>query len=1655
MKYRARSFKYVCLFFALVFCSVLPAQDFYWEKPVPLTASESRFPAAAYNKTADTSVVVWQDVHRESDRQGTIWLSAYVYKNGQWIRRSRFAGPFPYTGEVPNIFSTAVNADNVITVAVLSDAKTISVFASDDSGFSFTETKIVCDGDSLVAPRIFRSSGGGFILFATQGNTKSFSLKTARSPDGKKWSAFTDFSPTRNLINSFVPDFTVISGEREMAVFQSIYAIGNRATYQLYSSYSDDGGNTWSEPHLVTDSGGTKANVSEYTNQRPFLHMYGGVLYLIWERSRASSDKSVITVAPLNNEGAINGSLEQLSPRSSAAYQPVLFTYKNALTALWVDTRRGVENIYMAVKKGRVWDENRISLSGLYSVFGTPLVTGGGDDLHIFWEQERGKAYSVVRLSADRSVLSPALTGVSFENGQRANGSKLTARIQVPQDPSGISSYSWIVTQDKDAEPPETFMEFPSKNSISAAIKEDGLWYLKAKAMDNAGNWSQSAVLTYFRDTTAPEPPQIQAPVLSDDGYMHSNTFELAWQNADSQDEVVSGYTYTLQYLASVKDFEHDPQKYTQEALSDFKVEVPAKIIGTRSAAAWNNIDNGVYLFAVAAVDAAGNIGKSALLPIYLNKYIPYTIVTAVSPRTDVYGTTYLDIFGKGFSTDGLISTVYLDKDGLAPYDITFKYDADGFKVSSDTKLSGITFSDLDSGRYRVGLVHPVRGLYMSAPLLDVSESGTVKAGNFDYRFEPSWKEYTEKYRYTVQVSDIVLWAVIIFTVIGLFFVMRHLLITVQEGFTVQREVHAFISGDSMMTERKQKARELKQRGISLKFKMMFFISVLVLLLTLLVSAPLGVIFIRTQESTLAKGLEDRISVLMESLSAGVKNHMPGQNILELGLLLNQTQSMPEIRYATILGLAADNRNTNVDYVWASTDPNIAEKIDSDSLVLGSSRFVHEEIAAIVQRTAKLNEEAEKSIGSIASDIVSLTAEGVALALKTDRISIERRNEIQQVNAQLTQTLTLALTDLSKNGSGSFPEFDNVRLSRDVTEYLFYKPVLYRRGTEQVYVRAIVLLKVSTEDLIETVHKASMTVSIIASTIALFAVLIGVVGSLVLASIIIKPIRRLASHVVMIRDTGDKADLAGKDIPVTAGDEIGLLSENVNDMTHALVEAAINANMLLGGKEVQRAFLPLDEVSIGGKQIKQSVGHLDTSHVQFFGYYEGAKGVSGDYFDYRKLDSRHFAVIKVDVSGKGSPAALIMAEVAALFTEYFNGWSVKKNGTDLSPLVYKINDHLVNRNLFGKFAAFTLAIFDSVAGDFYFCNAGDNLIHIYDASEAQKKIITLTPTPTAGAFPSGLVEMKGGYPVQKVHLDAGDILFLYTDGIEEAKRLYRDQEGVALKFRDGTDISVSTKDEDGYKKYIRLCNEQQNIKKGKAYINFERNVSEDLLQFLHEKSKDISDPKKYLAGLQNPELWATEYIKEAFKKGQNINESQTVAAVKRYNRFIASKELIHFIKHMDADVYDYIMYMNEKGASVVDGEEFSAERVHDIIEAVFKQKTYSLAKRVSPLKFSEEKTLEFNFSDCEGTPEEGIMALIAVEKVFRMYKSIQAGPYDHAVVDKKIDAFLKRFFVQYPVYCANGADHFQSGLRDEYMLYTHIKEDEQFDDLTLVAIKKK
>ena len=132
-----------------------------------------------------------------------------------------------------------------------------------------------------------------------------------------------------------------------------------------------------------------------------------------------------------------------------------------------------------------------------------------------------------------------------------------------------------------------------------------------------------------------------------------------------------------------------------------------------------------------------------------------------------------------------------------------------------------------------------------------------------------------------------------------------------------------------------------------------------------------------------------------------------------------------------------------------------------------------------------------------------------------------------------------------------------------------------------------------------------------------------------------------------------------------------------------------------------------------------------------------------------------------------------------------------------------------------------------------------------------------------------------------------------------------------------------------------------------------------------------------------------------------------------------------------------------------DSETLGKDRVEQIIEAVLARKAFTLKKRQSDLIYEQ---MDFDFSLCNGTIEDAVLALISVEKVFRMYKDSAAQSFDCVQVDKKIDTFLSKCFLQYDMY---GCDKVPHPIYDEYFYYKQVKEDIQYDDLTILGIARR
>lgn len=1534
MKINSRKQIFFILFFALSRFLSGYGSDLYWDLPFRISQGQGKFPVSDFNNQG--AVVLWQE-HKENDNN-TYLSSLYMDKNGEKTLSRFFAGPISYGGEEPALSSVTITGKGDIYAVAPVDSNFLGVYFSEDKGRTYSQVLIEAnsgkDFKKLVAPRIYELGGGGFIIFAAKAMNDVLSIYYSISEDGKEWSGFKPFSPVEKLGASFLP-VHISFKNLDYVVFQSMLT-SPKVSFQLYVCYSGDNGHTWSEPVILTDFKepfGEKKNsgFENFDNQRPALGIIRDSPFVVWERAVIGGATEIYGAA-FGTNGIIPGSIEKISPGYGHAYNPVIADTLDNPTVIWYDDRLGENSIYMSQKNGFFWEEKAFAEGCEGGIFPCPVVVNS--DLYLFFQKNLSdKTTAVMQLSPDKFVDKPLLKPLNFTAGREINKNNCDIEVILPEDKSGISGFSWVFTRSPGTEPPLVISNLPYDNRISCETTEDGSWFFTAKVKDAAGNWSEPVNVEFVRDTTPPVKPDLKLPEIDGRGFALSNTFSLSWSHPEPD---IAGYNYSLSYLGNlgyaekiIKEYSApdltDRQEIFEYAQAEGKLKPPMVtsrvFTNENSYSAWN-IDNGLYAFSVSARDAAGNTGESKTVYLLFDKYVPYTTITAIDGGQDRTGILNLTIVGKGFSSEGLITSVYLDKDGTAPWDYELDYEKGDFKIYSDKIINDISIPDMTEGDYHIILNHSARGFYKSREKISVLNFGTVKFGDYSFDYKPSLQVLNNE-KSLIYIGDIIFYIFMSFVLICFILALYGIIRTVMFNVKVKHEILYLLEDTEMNAEKKHKVSNIPGYRFSLKLKLTFFTGILVMAVVLLVSIPLGRNMIRTQEESLVKGLEVKTTVLLESIASGARIYLPSKNVLELGFLPEQSRAMEEALYATITGFGSQEAEKNISHVWATNDTDILDKINTGEYEAGVSVITDELSVELENLRKELDSKAEKSVGALASGINDLTREGIEIVQETQtQITRKRLQDIQTVTRNLEEQLNLKLNDLSRLSTGAWPEYPQKRFDKNITEYIFYKPILYRTGDTDSYVQGIVRIGISTRGAIAALSVTIKNLIFTTLIVALIAIAIGIGGALILASVIVSPIIKLVSHVEKIGATEDKEKLEGQDIYVKSRDEIGLLGNTINEMAHGLIKAAAASKDLSIGKEIQKMFLPLETDKNGAKL---STGVFKEKNITLFGYYEGAKGVSGDYFDYIKLNDRYYAVIKCDIAGKGVSAALIMVEVATLFQSYFKDWKNTSEALKIDKLVALINDTIEKRGFNGRFAAFTLVIIDCISLNAFFCNAGDNLVHVFKRSTGKMDLIKLPQVSAAGVFPSDLIELKGGFPVVKYQLEKGDVLFLYTDGIEESKRFFRNSEFEVLSMvNSGINTGLST---DG-----------------------------------------------------------------------------------------------------------------------IDNEELGMERVHRIIESVFAKEKYVLDKMYNPRN----ENLVFDFSGLSGSLEDAVMALVSVEKIFRMYKDYHVSEDDLVNVDKKIDAFLKKTFNGYKFYCGTKKEDSE---HKEYLYYTGIKEDEQYDDLTILGIE--
>ena len=156
---------------------------------------------------------------------------------------------------------------------------------------------------------------------------------------------------------------------------------------------------------------------------------------------------------------------------------------------------------------------------------------------------------------------------------------------------------------------------------------------------------------------------------------------------------------------------------------------------------------------------------------------------------------------------------------------------------------------------------------------------------------------------------------------------------------------------------------------------------------------------------------------------------------------------------------------------------------------------------------------------------------------------------------------------------------------------------------------------------------------------------------------------------------------------------------------------------------------------------------------QIAAFWQPAREVSGDFYDFIPLSDGRLAIIEADVTGKGVPAALVVATTRALLR------SVAEQSSDPGAVLKRVNERLCPDIPPNMFVTCWLGVLDTASGQLLYANAGHNPPCLHSAAG--------TSELRATGMPLGLMDDME-YVVKTAELAPGDRVVIYSDGLVEA-----------------------------------------------------------------------------------------------------------------------------------------------------------------------------------------------------------------------------------------------------------------------------------------------
>jgi serine phosphatase RsbU (regulator of sigma subunit) len=263
--------------------------------------------------------------------------------------------------------------------------------------------------------------------------------------------------------------------------------------------------------------------------------------------------------------------------------------------------------------------------------------------------------------------------------------------------------------------------------------------------------------------------------------------------------------------------------------------------------------------------------------------------------------------------------------------------------------------------------------------------------------------------------------------------------------------------------------------------------------------------------------------------------------------------------------------------------------------------------------------------------------------------------------------------------------------------------------------------------------------------------LAGGLGLVGLALVGIVPLsRRMTRNISLVAEGAERLAAGDLDarVEVRSKDEIGRLAGQFNRMA---AELKVHQEKLLEQERLRK------ELEIG-RRIQSELLPRDPLRLRFAevqGVSIPAREVGGDFFNYFVLPEGDVALLVGDVSGKGVPAALLMANAQATLRARL---AVEH---DLASLADTLDREIDKSTPAEAYVTLFMGVLDGPQRAMRYVNAGHNTQFLVRSGGG------VEPLESTGR-PLGLYP-GGGYAERRVALAQGDCLFLFTDGLVEAE----------------------------------------------------------------------------------------------------------------------------------------------------------------------------------------------------------------------------------------------------------------------------------------------